>query len=85
MAILAPGISSLELADNVHQRRATGLQHEGGGAERQAGEESLRLPRTDHLDRHQLHRFDPKVAIADSVGAKARVSVEMRATCYWLG
>ena len=35
-------------------------------------EESLRLLRTDHIDLYYMHRFDPKVPIADSVGALAR-------------
>ena len=35
-------------------------------------EESLRLLRTDHIDLYYMHRFDPKVPIADSVGAMAR-------------
>ena len=39
---------------------------------RQAIEESLRLLQTDHIDLYYMHRFDPKVPIADSVGALAR-------------
>lgn len=35
-------------------------------------EESLRLLQTDHIDLYYMHRFDPKVPIADSVGAFAR-------------
>lgn len=35
-------------------------------------EESLRLLQTDHIDLYYMHRFDPKVPIADSVGAMAR-------------
>jgi aryl-alcohol dehydrogenase-like predicted oxidoreductase len=35
-------------------------------------EESLRLLQTDHIDLYYMHRFDPKVPIADSVGALAR-------------
>ena len=35
-------------------------------------EESLRLLQTDRIDLYYMHRFDPKVAIADSVGAMAR-------------
>ena len=38
----------------------------------QAIEESLRLLQTDHIDLYYMHRFDPKVPIADSVGALAR-------------
>ncbi len=34
-----------------------------------AVEESLRLLGTDHIDLYYMHRFDPKVGIADSVGA----------------
>ncbi len=32
-------------------------------------DESLRLLGTDHIDLYYMHRFDPKVPIADSVGA----------------
>jgi len=35
-------------------------------------EQSLRLLGTDHIDLYYMHRFDPKVPIADSVGAFAR-------------
>jgi len=35
-------------------------------------DESLRLLQTDRIDLYYLHRFDPKVPIADSVGALAR-------------
>jgi aryl-alcohol dehydrogenase-like predicted oxidoreductase len=35
-------------------------------------EESLRLLQTDRIDLYYMHRFDPKVPIADSVGAMAR-------------
>jgi aryl-alcohol dehydrogenase-like predicted oxidoreductase len=38
----------------------------------QAIDESLRLLRTDRIDLYYMHRFDPKVPIADSVGAMAR-------------
>ena len=38
----------------------------------QAIDESLRLLRTDRIDLYYMHRFDPKVGIADSVGALAR-------------
>ena len=38
----------------------------------EALETSLRLLRTDHIDLYYMHRFDPKVPIADSVGALAR-------------
>src|SRR5690606_17050546 len=38
----------------------------------QAIEESLRLLQTDHIDLYYMHRFDPKVPVADSVGALAR-------------
>ena len=38
----------------------------------QAVEESLRLLQTDHIDLYYMHRFDPNVPIADSVGALAR-------------
>lgn len=34
--------------------------------------ESLRLLGTDHIELYYMHRFDPKVPIADSVGAMAR-------------
>jgi aryl-alcohol dehydrogenase-like predicted oxidoreductase len=34
-------------------------------------DESLRLLRTDRIDLYYMHRFDPKVPIADSVGALA--------------
>ena len=34
-------------------------------------DESLRLLGTDHIDLYYMHRFDPKVPIADSVGAMA--------------
>src|SRR5690606_16354092 len=35
-------------------------------------DESLRLLQTDHIDLYYMHRFDPKVPIADSVGALSR-------------
>ena len=35
-------------------------------------EESLRLLRTDHIELYYMHRFDPKVPVAESVGALAR-------------
>ena len=35
-------------------------------------EKSLGLLQTDHIDLYYMHRFDPKVPIADSVGAMAR-------------
>ena len=35
-------------------------------------DESLRLLQTDRIDLYYMHRFDPKVPIADSVGALAR-------------
>ena len=35
-------------------------------------EESLKLLRTDHIDLYYMHRFDPKVPVAESVGALAR-------------
>jgi len=35
-------------------------------------EESLKRLNTDHIDLFYMHRFDPKVPIADSVGAMAR-------------
>ena len=38
----------------------------------EAIDESLRLLRTDRIDLYYMHRFDPKVGIADSVGAMAR-------------
>ena len=38
----------------------------------EAIDESLRLLQTDRIDLYYLHRFDPKVGIADSVGALAR-------------
>jgi aryl-alcohol dehydrogenase-like predicted oxidoreductase len=38
----------------------------------QAIEESLRLLQTDHIELYYMHRFDPKVPIAESVGALAR-------------
>ena len=38
----------------------------------EAIDESLRLLRTDRIDFYYMHRFDPKVPIADSVGALAR-------------
>jgi aryl-alcohol dehydrogenase-like predicted oxidoreductase len=38
----------------------------------QAIDQSLRLLQTDHVDLYYMHRFDPKVPIADSVGAMAR-------------
>ena len=38
----------------------------------EAIDESLRLLRTDRIDLYYMHRFDPKVPIADSVGALAR-------------
>ena len=38
----------------------------------QAIDESLRLLRTDRIDLYYMHRFDPKVPVADSVGAMAR-------------
>src|SRR6188508_986836 len=37
-----------------------------------AVDESLRLLQTDHIDLYYMHRFDPKVPVADSVGALAR-------------
>jgi aryl-alcohol dehydrogenase-like predicted oxidoreductase len=39
---------------------------------RSAIDESLRLLGTDHIDLYYMHRFDPKVPIADSVGEFAR-------------
>lgn len=33
---------------------------------------SLSLLQTDHIDLYYMHRFDPKVPVADSVGAMAR-------------
>ena len=33
---------------------------------------SLKLLKTDHIDLYYMHRFDPKVPIADCVGAMAR-------------
>jgi aryl-alcohol dehydrogenase-like predicted oxidoreductase len=39
---------------------------------RAALDESLRLLGTDHIDLYYMHRFDPKVPIADSVGEFAR-------------
>ena len=38
----------------------------------EAIEESLRLLGTDHINLYYMHRFDPKVPIADAVGALAR-------------
>ncbi len=38
----------------------------------QSLDESLQRLQTDHLDLFYMHRFDPKVPIADSVGAMAR-------------
>jgi len=38
----------------------------------EAIDESLRLLRTERIDLYYMHRFDPKVPIADSVGAMAR-------------
>jgi aryl-alcohol dehydrogenase-like predicted oxidoreductase len=38
----------------------------------EAIDESLRLLQTDHIDLYYMHRFDPKVPIADSVGALMR-------------
>lgn len=35
-------------------------------------EESLKLLQTDHIDLYYMHRYDPKVPIADSVGAFVR-------------
>ena len=35
-------------------------------------DESLRLLETDRIELYYMHRFDPKVPIADSVGAMAR-------------
>ncbi len=35
-------------------------------------DESLRLLGTDHIDLYYMHRFDPKVPVADSVGAFVR-------------
>ena len=35
-------------------------------------DESLRLLKTDYIDLYYMHRFDPKVPVADSVGAMAR-------------
>ena len=35
-------------------------------------DESLRLLQTDRIDLYYMHRFDPKVPIADSVGALSR-------------
>lgn len=39
---------------------------------RSAIDESLRLLGTDHIDLYYMHRFDPKVPVADSVGEFAR-------------
>lgn len=39
---------------------------------RGAIDQSLALLGTDHIDLYYMHRFDPKVPIADSVGAMAR-------------
>jgi aryl-alcohol dehydrogenase-like predicted oxidoreductase len=38
----------------------------------EAIDESLRLLRTDRIDLYYMHRFDPKVPVADSVGAMVR-------------
>jgi aryl-alcohol dehydrogenase-like predicted oxidoreductase len=38
----------------------------------EAIDESLRLLGTDHIDLYYMHRFDPKVPIADAAGALAR-------------
>ena len=35
-------------------------------------EESLRLLQTDHIDLYYMHRFDPKLPVAEAVGALAR-------------
>src|SRR4029079_19456180 len=35
-------------------------------------DKSLALLATDHIDLYYMHRFDPKVPVADSVGALAR-------------
>ena len=37
----------------------------------QSIEDSLKRPKTDHIDLFYMHRFDPKVPITDSVGALA--------------
>ncbi|WP_126173045.1 aldo/keto reductase [Altericroceibacterium xinjiangense] len=38
----------------------------------QSLDESLKRLKTDHIDLFYMHRFDPKVPVADSVGAMAR-------------
>jgi len=45
-------------------------------------EESLRLLRTDYIDLYYMHRFDPKVPVADSVGAMARAIEAGRIGAY---
>ena len=45
-------------------------------------EESLRLLQTDHIDLYYMHRFDPKVPVADSVGALARAIEAGRIGAY---
>lgn len=42
------------------------------GAITESLDASLKRLRTDHIDLFYMHRFDPKVPIADSVGAMAR-------------
>ncbi len=45
-------------------------------------ETSLGLLETDHIDLYYMHRFDPKVPIADSVGAMARAIEQGKIGAY---
>ncbi|TIX48800.1 aldo/keto reductase [Alteraurantiacibacter aquimixticola] len=45
-------------------------------------ETSLELLQTDHIDLYYMHRFDPKVPIADSVGALARAIEQGKIGAY---
>lgn len=48
----------------------------------QSLDESLTRLKTDHIDLYYMHRFDPKVPIADSVGAMQRAIEEGKIGAY---
>lgn len=59
------------LATKFGSKVAEGKQGARPEYVRQALEDSLRRLRTDHVDLYQLHRPDPEVPIADTLGALA--------------
>jgi aryl-alcohol dehydrogenase-like predicted oxidoreductase len=59
------------LATKFGSKVAEGKQGARPEYVRQALEDSLRRLRTDHIDLYQLHRPDPEVPIADTLGALA--------------